>query len=140
MVWANTYRSKLQPLYLLQKRAIRICTHSHRLAHTKDLFVKLNVLTVFNINDYQCAVLIFKHEKNILHISISCMIKKNSNLHNYNTRNKDKYHLYPATKNYTLQSFRHYAPVVWNNLPTEIRSCKTLNLFKQKLKKYLLTV
>ena len=139
IVWANTYHSKLQPLYLLQKKVVRICTHSHYLAHTKDLFVQLNVLNIFQINDYQCAILIFKHEKKILHNSICCMINKNCNIHSYNTITRENYHLYPAAKNFTLQSFRHHAPKIWNSLSVEIRSCKTVNVLKKKLKKYLLT-
>ena len=75
----------------------------------------------------------------ILHNSMSCMINKNCNIHSYNTRTRENYHLYPAAKNFTLQSFRHHAPKIWNSLSVEIRSCKTVNVLKKKLKKYLLT-
>ena len=58
----NTYPTKLQPLYILQKRALRICSFSWRQTHTKELFVKSNVLTVFQLNFYYCAILVFKHK------------------------------------------------------------------------------
>ena len=138
-MWVNTYPTKLQPLYLLQKRALRICSFSWRQAHTKELFVKFNVLTVFQLNSYYCSILLFKHKQNMLHKSLSSMLTSNTTVHDHNTRSRNKYHLWTVNKNYSLFSFRHHAPVIWNNLPLEIKSLNSMNTFKRKLKSYLIT-
>ena len=42
LIWASTYASYLEPLYLLQKKAIRIITFSPPRTRSKPLFSKLN--------------------------------------------------------------------------------------------------
>ena len=138
VVWANTYKSKLQPIFILQKRIVRICSFSSRLAHTSELFIQLNILTIFQLNSYFMAILLFKHKLNLLHSSLSSMFAVNSSIHPYNTRNRNNYHLWPANKNYLLFSFRHRAPLIWNTLPHEIKSIVFLNTFKRKLKTFLI--
>ena len=36
--WGNNYKSRIQPLYMLPKKAIRICKHEHYLSHTRPIF------------------------------------------------------------------------------------------------------
>ena len=111
-MWANTYPTKLQPLYILQKKVIRVCSLSSRQAHTKELFIKFNILTVFQLNSYYCAILLFKHKQNLLHKSLSSMLTLNSDVHEHNTRSRNKYHLWTVSKTYTKLSFRHHAPIL----------------------------
>ena len=68
------------------------------------------------------------------------MLELNCTVHSYNTRNKMKYHLYAITKQYEMHSFRFKAPSVWNSLPPHITYIKSMNLFKQKLKRYLISI
>ena len=44
----NTYQSSLQPLIVLQKKAIRIITFSSFYEHTSPLFKDLNVIKLFD--------------------------------------------------------------------------------------------
>ena len=37
--WGNNYKSRIQPLYMLQKKAIRICKHEGYLSHTRPFFL-----------------------------------------------------------------------------------------------------
>ena len=47
IAWGNTYQTSLQPLFVLQKKAIRIITFSSFIEHTSPLFKDLNVIKVF---------------------------------------------------------------------------------------------
>ena len=47
--WGNTYKSRLHPLYVLQKRDIRICNHADYKAHTKPIFQQLNMLNLYDL-------------------------------------------------------------------------------------------
>ena len=40
------------------------------------------------------------------------------------------------TENNGKETLRYRGPVTWNLLPSEIKSAKTLNLFKDKIKKW----
>ena len=48
--WGNNYKSRIQPLYMLQKKAIRICKHEGYLSNTrpifKNFFLKFFVFTI----------------------------------------------------------------------------------------------
>ena len=46
LIWASTYASYLEPLYLLQTKAIRIITFSPPRTRSKPLFSKLNILSL----------------------------------------------------------------------------------------------
>ena len=45
IVWGNTYSSNLQPLIILQKKAIRIITFSDFRTHTSPIFKQLSLLS-----------------------------------------------------------------------------------------------
>ena len=47
--WGNNYKSRIQPLYMLQKKAIRICKHEGYLSHTRPIFFTFLTLCVFTI-------------------------------------------------------------------------------------------
>ena len=48
-VWGSTYVTKLNRLFILQKRIIRIIDHAEPLAHTAPLFKKYHVLKVHDL-------------------------------------------------------------------------------------------
>ena len=45
-----------------------------------------------------------------------------------------------ANKKTSERAFVHYAPVVWNSLPLDLRQCSSLDSFKRGLKTYLFTM
>ena len=54
-IWGNTYKTRIQPLYIIQKRAIRICNHLEYRSHSKPAFFNLKTLTIatwFNSNPW----------------------------------------------------------------------------------------
>ena len=53
VIWAVNKTVSLDNLFRKQKRAIRVVTNSKWNSHTAPLFVKLNVLTLYNINALQ---------------------------------------------------------------------------------------
>ena len=44
------------------------------------------------------------------------------------------------TVTYGERNFRVFAPVLWNNLPSGLRSCKELKDFKKQLKTHLFSL
>ena len=52
IAWGSSSNSAMLRLLRLQKRAVRIIYHANYLAHTKPLFLKLKILNVFDISDF----------------------------------------------------------------------------------------
>ena len=48
--------TRVQPLYIIQKRAIRICNHLEYRSNTKPAFLKLNTLTIADLVKFKSMV------------------------------------------------------------------------------------
>ena len=66
IAWGNTYQTYLQPLLLLQKKAIRIITFSSFYKHTSPLFKDLNVIKLFDEVTVHIAVFMYKFKSQLL--------------------------------------------------------------------------
>uniref|UniRef100_A0A3Q3ITX2 Reverse transcriptase domain-containing protein n=1 Tax=Monopterus albus TaxID=43700 RepID=A0A3Q3ITX2_MONAL len=64
--WGNTYKSSLQPLYILQKRAIRIVHKMGYRDHTNGAFIQSKLLNFFDLVGYKTAVFMYKARNNLL--------------------------------------------------------------------------
>ena len=52
IVWANNYPTRLDTLFKLQKKVLRIITFSPYTAPSPLLFIKLSLLNIYQINDF----------------------------------------------------------------------------------------
>ena len=138
-VWGNTYKSRLQGIYKLQKRVVRLCTHAEFRAPSKPIFISLNVLNIYQLNKYCTMILLFKYNKQILPPALNDMFSLNSSIHSYNTRNSSKFHVGKVNKEFMLQSIRHSGPSFWNSLPSSILVSPSPNVLKKRLKLHLLS-
>ena len=64
LIWGSNYKTKLKPIFILQKRALRAITFSEYRAPSKPIFEKLQILNIYEIVQYQLGELAFKHETN----------------------------------------------------------------------------
>ena len=53
LIWASTYVTNMQRIYLLQKRAVRVISKADYKASSKPLFANLKILDVFSIYSLQ---------------------------------------------------------------------------------------
>ena len=53
LIWASTYVTNMQRIYLLQKRAVRVISKADYKASSKPLFANLKILNVFSIYSLQ---------------------------------------------------------------------------------------
>nr|XP_049577520.1 centrosomal protein of 44 kDa isoform X1 [Syngnathus scovelli]XP_049577521.1 centrosomal protein of 44 kDa isoform X1 [Syngnathus scovelli] len=59
-VWGNTSKTSLQPLIILQKRAIRTIHKVNYLEHTNPLFIQSKLLKFTDIVSYQTAIIMYR--------------------------------------------------------------------------------
>ena len=94
--WSNSltslYSFEWDRISKLQKRALRIMTNSRYNAHTEPLFKQLHLLKVKDIFDVQCLKFWYKFVNNELPNYFRNMFTYNHELHDFETRNRDRLH------------------------------------------------
>ena len=66
IVWGSTYHTNINPLLILQKRALRIMTFSKFDEHSSPLFKQTNILKLFDLIKFQISISMYKFYKNQL--------------------------------------------------------------------------
>ena len=137
-VWGNACDYLLNPLYMLQKKIIRIIASVSYLSHTDSLFKRYNILTTKNMYVFSIALFMFKFHHNMVPNIFNCLFKHNRDVCSYSTR--QSHLLYIPLVKYELSKriLRYAGVVVWNKLFNKISPYCTCSLYKSRLKKYLL--
>ena len=138
LLWANSYRSHLHKLRLLQKKAIRIISNTDYLAHSSKLFLNLKLLKLDDIMKFQLGTFMYKLKYNKLPNVIPHMFVTNENIHSHNTRNKNGYLIPSVRTNCRKFTVGYAGPILWNSFPQKLRQLPSEVMFKKKLKSILL--
>jgi hypothetical protein len=135
VVWGNTYPTTLQPIYILQKKAVRIMTFSRFDEHSSPLFKQLKIIKLFDLVTYNIAIFMFKFHNNSLPSIFNTLFTPVNKVHSYNTRHaaKQSYYLPKARTNYGLFNIRFQGPKVLNSIENSTKD-STFKKFKEKLK------
>ena len=86
VTWGSTFDSHLYPILTLQKKALRITTSSHPLAHSKPLALKLSTLLSTELYCYHVGIFMYNVYHKMLNHSITSLFSRTSNVHSHNTR------------------------------------------------------
>ena len=138
IIWANS-KTNTQPLLLLQKKAIRICSDAGYRDHSDPLFARFKSLKINDIHFLQIALFMFRYNTDLLPMSFNNMFRTNQNVHSYSTRRATDIHLHNPLTALAHKSIRHSGPDVWNSLPVEIRNRHSFYSFKHSIKQMLIT-
>ena len=136
ITWGNTYPTTIQPLSVLQKKAVRIMTFSKFDEHSSPLFKKLNIIKLSDLIKYHISIFMFKFHNQLLPSVFNSYFTSVENIHSYDTRATAKkcYYLPKARTNYGLFSVRYQGPKIWNMIEQQIKLSSSIHQFKQKLK------
>ena len=66
LIWGNAYETTLKPLFILQKKAVRIITFSKLDSCSSPLFKSLGLIKFFDIALFQIAIFMYKFHNNVL--------------------------------------------------------------------------
>ena len=135
VIWGLTFDSHLYPILTLQKKALRITTSSHPLAHSKPLALKLRTLLLTKLYCYHVGIFMYNVYYKMLNLSITSLFSHTSNVHSHNTRSTINCFFVPRVEFSFLQRQLPYAGCIfWNNFPFNIRSQLCKQTFKYELK------
>ena len=135
LVWGITYPTTLQPIYILQKKALRLISFSPFDAHSSPLFKSLNIIKFHDLVDYHISIFMFKYKHNTLPSTFENFFMPVNEVHRYNTRSayKENFYLPKARTNYGKFNIKFQGPKIWNALPDCIKN-SSFQQFKSKMK------
>ena len=105
VAWSSTYCSKLNCIYLLQKRIVRLITKAHYLTNTAPL----------SINSFSVATFMYSYHHN--------------QVHQYETRLVSQYRPHFCRTNIKQFSILYRGPKIWNSLPISLISSPSIFVF-----------
>lgn len=116
-------------IFIIQKRIIRLIYNLDYRQSCRDTFKKKGLLTFISIYLYKLLCYIYVNNDKI---------NKNSNFHQYQTRNKDAYSLNKCFHSSYKKSPLYAGCYFFNILPEYLKNINSLNEFKHRLKKFLI--
>ena len=80
-IWGNTYRTNALPVFLKQKRLLRIVCRGNRIDHTTPLFFKMHALKLFDLIKLKTAAVMFKAYNNMLPVNLQKLFVRVEPIH-----------------------------------------------------------
>ncbi|KAJ8027459.1 hypothetical protein HOLleu_32608 [Holothuria leucospilota] len=134
VVWGSTFPTRIQPLFVLQKRCMRLITNKHRLYHSNPLFVKLRTLSIYNLNRYYTNIFMY----NWLHDNCPLIFKDyfhfRADYHSHDTRYSRDLSTPLCRLHSSHCNVRYLGVKLWNSLPEDVKDSRSIYTFKRKLK------
>ncbi len=135
-VYGRATQTLLKRVQTQQNRALKILYRLDYLTPTIKLHTDLNLLLVKDIYKCSIAKFVYKQQNNLLPNIFNKYIIKNTNIHNYNTR--QMLHVPHITKQIGKYKTEYQGVVIWNALPKNIVQSKSVKGFHKKIKKYVI--
>jgi hypothetical protein len=120
IVRGNAADCHLSPIFILQKRAIRIIHNIRRRTSTKINFHKLNLLRLPEIYKYSVIIFIYKYKNGLLPLPFKNFYAENRDFHSYQTRSAANLQV-PLTRTKIASSFIKKTGVsIWTEFSSKI--------------------
>ncbi len=138
VVWAKNYRNRLESIFLLQKKAIRIVNHAGYYDHTAPLFKNVNQMTIFDINMHQIGSFMHQLAHANMPTTFNHILNPRTNIHHHNPRNKNLLNICHYKTIQKTFSISVAGPTLWNSLEPNLKNKKTIHSFKRAFKKSII--
>ena len=141
-VWGGTHMKYMKRIVGVQKKAIRIVSKAHWLAHSEPRMKLLNTLKVSDQHQLQCASLMFDMLNGTAPDIYNYYYDMNNQSVNYSLRSHTNNRLRLASSSFSsaqaTRSFPSLARSYWNEIPLSIKQSNTKKRFKKDLKAHIL--
>lgn len=137
-VWGTTYGNVIQKFQIMQNDALRAVFGLERWQSVRFAFKQWRILPVAAVVKYKLATVMFKQLKVCPTASLKCILPESHKL--YSLRSSGSENIVQGASKSVM---RDHSPEIagariWNALPTELKTCKTLGQFQRKLRDFLL--
>ena len=134
-VWGAASSEALNPLVVIQKRAIRTIGGLNKFAHTAETFHRLKILKLVDVNRIVCATFMYKCLNGLLPNTFNFTTGNNQIFNMRNILNV-RLPLMHSAQSHT--NIRYHGPTIYNEVPNDIKLKPTLSSFKNSLKRHLI--
>ena len=131
-VWGTGSESSLLRLQRLQNRAGRVILSVDNYTPSALVRGKLNWSTLQQRRNYDKAILMYKCLNNQLEGQDTNYLR-HSEIHNYNTRQKDNFIFLKPRTEYLKRTFKYTSIALWNSLPKTIQNSDSIASFKRRV-------
>ena len=135
-IWGNTYRTNVLPVFLKQKRLLRIVCRCKRLDHTTPLFYKMHALKLFDLIKLKTAVVMFKAYNTMLPVNLQKLFVRVKPIRR--TRHVNMFERKYIRTELKSMSLSNYGVKLWNGLDSKLKSCRNVQVFKKFVKEQYL--
>lgn len=130
-------KNRLQSLQKLQNRGLRIILKCNRYTSIRTMHESLNWMYVEDRIYLLCMTFIYKMNKNMLPSYFAEFISYNNNIHSYNTRHNDNFHITRTHNRQSMNSIFFKGLNEFNKLPADIKNSRNVHAFKRHLLKII---
>lgn len=122
-------------LQKIQNRAMRAILQCNKKTPINKMLEALSLMSIKQRINYNMLVFVFKLSNNLVPEYLTEGLQYGCDIHDYNTRNKNNFYI--SSENVRSDTILSRGLVLFNSLPTELRECQQLHVFKIKCVKYV---
>ena len=137
-LWGSTYATYLNPLQVLQKKAVRCIHNAPYNAHTQPLFLESQILYIPDLYSFEISKFMYSIKQKDVPQPLLHIFPENNIVHPHNTWGRLNPHILARRTVTASNSILHKAPPIWNAIPLHIKEQKTRTAFKRLLKTHLI--
>lgn len=129
--------TQLKRLQKIQNKIMRVVIGCSRYTSIASMLETLQWLSVKQRIYYNTMIFIYKIYYGLLPQYLSCHLSIISDHHNFNTRNKSNFTVPFYTKKFSQNSLFYKGVQLYNNLPTTVKTSRSLPIFKRECVQYI---
>ena len=136
---SSTFKSYLK-LSILQNKAVKIVGGGKYYDRATQFYAKLRILKLVDIIFFEKALFVFKFKMKMLPDQFNNYLTEASHAYEKFTRasyQNNNYSIPLLNTSKAQRSIKYQGPLIWNALDADLKTCKTLQSFKAKLKNLL---
>lgn len=134
IIWASAYKSNLNKLVIIHKRALRFVANIPHGAHTEGEFIRRKMLKIEQIKRLQIGIFMYRVAHNQLPTVFQNYFLNNSAALIHSSRNPSVLYVPHARTNTRLASIKCQGPRIWNSIPAPLRLLPSIQSFKNRLR------
>ena len=135
VTWMFTRSGNIRKLDRLQHRALQF-VYGDFYASYSDLLQRSNTMSVTSYLKYMLSIEVYKCINNLSPDYLCDLFEIKVNKYDMRDNRRIIQNRFKSI-NYGYNSFKYYGAKVWNELPSDVKSCTTLTEFKQRCQEYV---
>ena len=134
VTWGGAQVTKLRPIEVAQRKAIRSVAGKSANSHTEPLFASLGLLKFSDLFKYNCAIFMHKYYNKCLPNSFEGMFTQ------LTEPNRTLGYRTPRSVNSFVDKLPSaFLPRIWNGLDRQLKTIKSHPVFKRSLQNYMIS-